>query len=67
MGIGDYIVIAIVALIVVAIIIYLVRQKKKGVKCIGCPVGCRTSENAKNASSSCYGCNPQQGIDNKTE
>ena len=32
MGIGDYIVIAIVALIVVAIILYLVRQKNTGVK-----------------------------------
>ncbi len=36
---GDYIILGIVAVIVAAVIIYLVRQKKKGVKCIGCPHG----------------------------
>lgn len=33
----NFIVIGILALIISAIIFYLVRQKKKGVKCIGCP------------------------------
>ncbi len=46
----DFIVIGILALIVGAIIFYLVREKKKGVKCIGCPYakGC--------ASKSCGKC-----------
>ncbi len=35
----NFIVIGILALIVGAIIFYLVREKKKGVKCIGCPHG----------------------------
>lgn len=33
----NFIVIGILALIVGAIIFYLIREKKKGVKCIGCP------------------------------
>lgn len=33
----NVIIIAIVAAIVVSICIYLYRQKKKGVACIGCP------------------------------
>ncbi len=33
----NIIVIAIVAAVVVAALIYLIRMKKKGVKCIGCP------------------------------
>lgn len=57
MGIGDYIILAIVAVILIAIIIYIVRQKKKGVKCIGCQVGCKACENAKKG---CCGCNTQQ-------
>ncbi len=36
---GDYIILGIVSAILAAVIIYLVRQKKKGVKCIGCPHG----------------------------
>lgn len=36
---GDYIALGIIAIIVASAIIYLVKQKKKGVKCIGCPYG----------------------------
>ena len=67
MGIGDSIVIAIVALIVLAIIIHLVRQKKKGLKCIGCPAGCKACENAKSTVSCCCGCNMQHNYEDKTE
>ncbi len=35
----NFIVIGILALIVGAVILYLIREKKKGVKCIGCPHG----------------------------
>lgn len=37
MGIIDYIAIAAIALIVGAAIFYIVRAKKRGQKCIGCP------------------------------
>lgn len=33
----DYILIAVVALIGAAIVFFIVRSKKKGKKCIGCP------------------------------
>ena len=37
MGIVDYIAIAATALIVGAAIFYIVRAKKRGQKCVGCP------------------------------
>ena len=39
MQLGDYIAIGVIAIIVVAVIVFIVRQKKNGVKCIGCPYG----------------------------
>lgn len=33
----DYIVIAVVALIVLGAIAYIIKEKKKGTVCIGCP------------------------------
>lgn len=43
---GDYIALGVIAVTVIAAIIYLIRQKKKGVKCIGCPYakGCGKSD-----------------------
>ncbi len=46
----DIIVILIVAAVIGAICFYLWRQKKRGVKCIGCPY-------AKECSGKCGGCN----------
>ena len=37
MSIVDYIAIAVVALIVGAAVFYIVRAKKRGEKCVGCP------------------------------
>ena len=34
---GDYIILAIIIAILISAIAYVVKQKKKGVKCIGCP------------------------------
>ena len=34
---GDIIVLAVLAIVIAAIIIYLCRAKKNGQKCIGCP------------------------------
>ncbi len=44
----NYIIIAILALIIGAIVLYLVRAKKRGQKCIGCPY-------AKQCGGSCCG------------
>lgn len=61
---GDYIVLGIVVAVLVAVIIYTVKQKKNGVKCIGCPSGCKACKDAQNKSSCCCGCNTQQSDDN---
>lgn len=34
---GDYIILAILVVVIAAIIVYLYRAKKRGQKCIGCP------------------------------
>ncbi len=36
----DLIVILILAIIIAGALIYIIRSKKKGVKCIGCPSDC---------------------------
>lgn len=55
MQLGDYIAIGVVAIIVAAAVTFIVRQKKKGVKCIGCPHSCKCS------SGGC-GCNHKNKI-----
>ena len=42
----DFIIIAVILLIVIGIVAYLIRAKKRGEKCIGCPY-------AKECSSKC--------------
>ena len=34
---ADFIIICIIAVIVIATTVYIIKQKKKGKKCIGCP------------------------------
>ena len=53
---GDYIVLGIVAIVLIAVIIYIVKQKKSGNKCIGCPHG-----------SKCASCDCSCDLHNKTE
>ena len=48
MGAVDYVIIALVALILGGAAWYVWRAKKKGAKCIGCPESC--------ACGSCSGC-----------
>lgn len=37
MKLGDCVALAAIVIIVIAATVFIVRQKKKGVKCIGCP------------------------------
>ncbi len=55
----NFIVILIVAIIVGAAIAYIVREKKRGVKCIGCPA----SGNCLNSGKCMESCS----TDNKTQ
>ncbi len=45
----DFIIIGIIAAIVVLALVYIIRAKKSGKKCIGCP-------DAKSCGGSCGGC-----------
>lgn len=49
----NFIIIAVVALIIGLAVSYIHKEKKRGVKCIGCPNGCSCC--AKDMSSGC-GC-----------
>ena len=49
----DIIVIAIVALIVGLVSLYLYRAKKRGVKCIGCPDGAKCGGKCSGCSGNC--------------
>lgn len=53
MKLVDWIVLAVIAVIVCAVIWYLHRAKKKGVKCIGCPSGGNCSGNCSGCSCGC--------------
>jgi len=58
MGPIDYVVIAVIALIVGLAGLYVCKAKKSGKKCIGCPDGGSCSGN-------CSGCNCGCGAENK--
>lgn len=47
----DFIVIGILVLVIGAAVFYIVRAKKRGVKCIGCPAGANCS-----SQKGCQGC-----------
>ena len=39
MNFVDYVLIAVLAAIIVAVVAYIIKSKKQGKKCIGCPSG----------------------------
>lgn len=56
MYMADVIVLAVVALILAASIAYIIKAKKAGVKCIGCPAGQTCSGTCRgNCSGNCQG------------
>ncbi|MBE6925384.1 MAG: FeoB-associated Cys-rich membrane protein [Ruminococcaceae bacterium] len=52
----DYLILAVIVLILGAVIWYLHKAKKKGVKCIGCPDGAKCSGNCAGCSGQCGNC-----------
>jgi hypothetical protein len=48
----DYIVIAILVVVIGSAIAYIIREKKRGTKCIGCPSGANCGS-CKNCSGNC--------------
>ena len=54
---GDYIVLAILVAVIIAIVIYLYRAKKNGQACIGCPHSKQCSNgNNTSCSGNCSAC-----------
>ena len=51
----DIILVVVVLLILGLAVLYIVRAKKKGVKCIGCPNGSTSSGNCAGCSGNCCG------------
>ncbi len=51
----DIILVVVVLLILGLAVLYIVRAKKKGVKCIGCPNGSTCSGNCAGCSGNCCG------------
>ena len=54
----DWILMGILLLIVGSAILYIVKSKKNGVKCIGCPSGCVCSHKNHGHSGCCSDCHP---------
>lgn len=52
----DFIVIGILIITIGAAIIYIVKEKKKGTKCIGCPAARNCSSKNNGCSGGCSSC-----------
>ena len=52
----DIIIVAILVLVLGAAAGYVIKAKKRGVKCIGCPEGCNCGKNAACNGAGCAGC-----------
>lgn len=53
---ADFIVVGVIAIILIFAVRYIVKAKKSGVKCIGCPDGCSCSGKSGNDSGCGCGC-----------
>ena len=51
---ATFIVGMIILIIVGAAVVYIIKEKKKGVKCIGCPNGASCVGSCASCSSACY-------------
>ncbi len=66
MVLGDFIAIAVIVLVVGGATAYIIKAKKSGKKCIGCPDACSCGAKKENESvscthncSSCTGCHKE--------
>ena len=53
---ANVIVVGVLLIIVGAAVWYIIKSKKSGVKCIGCPLGCNCSAKCAGQSDGCCGC-----------
>ena len=62
----DFIIIAVLVLIIGAAVVYIIKEKKKGVKCIGCPAGgscLGAHKKGSGCNGSCGSCSSCSGTD----
>lgn len=52
----NLVVVGILLIIIGSAVAYIVKSKKSGVKCIGCPSGCTCSGKSDGSSQCCSGC-----------
>ena len=57
MDLPDIIAIVVIALIIGGAVAYIIKAKKNGKKCIGCPDSAACSAKGQNGCGSCSGCN----------
>ncbi len=55
----DYIIIAVIVVIIGSAVAYIIKEKKRGTKCIGCPDGATCGGNCSGCSGSC-GCSTDE-------
>ena len=56
----NFIVGGIILLIIVLAVVYIVKEKKNGAKCIGCPSGCKCKSSEGGSTGCCGGCHSRQ-------
>ena len=59
MQIIDFVIMAIILVIVGSALLYIRKAKKKGIKCIGCPDGAKCSGHCSGCSGNCCGKNEE--------
>ncbi len=63
----DWIILAIVLIIVGCAVAYIIKSKKQGVKCIGCPSGgsCHCDHGENHEEHTCCGCHQESSDSQK--
>ena len=56
----DMILVAVIAVIIGAAVLYIRKEKKRGVKCIGCPAAGECANKQKEASGCGCGCHTEE-------
>lgn len=64
---ANFIVAGILLIIIGAASIYIIQQKKNGVKCIGCPAGCHCAGKNNGHSEGCCGCHSDTKEDSEKQ
>ena len=67
MGIVDYIAIAVILLTVGSAVFYIVRAKRRGEKCIGCPYARQCASGGKAESRCGGGCSRSEGVGKESD